>query len=238
TGYGAIYTLREALKKMEIAPESTTASIQGFGNVGQYAIELYQQLGGVVLSVSAWDQKDQTSYAFVKKDGVDLAELRSISNAFGGISKVKAMDLGYSVLEGQKWLEQDVDILIPAALENQINEFNVDKVNQKVKIIVEGANGPTTPKASKILEERGVYFIPDFLANAGGVTCSYFEQVQSNMNYFWSKSEVLEKLDNQMTRAFLSVSKFSEANNLSMRNSAYVISVDRVAAACRDRGWV
>ena len=238
TGYGAIITLREALKELNMLPEKTTASVQGFGNVAQYAIELYLQLGGKVTCVSAWDQKDQTSYAFVKEDGIGLEELRKISNAFGGIDKEKADDLGYSVNPGENWLEQDVDILIPAALENQINEENVSKISKKVKIVVEGANGPTTPEASSVLEKNGVFIIPDFLANAGGVTCSYFEQVQSNMNYFWTKEEVLSKLDTKMTNAFLSVSNFAIENKLSMRSAAYAISVERVARACHDRGWV
>lgn len=238
TGYGTIITLREALKELNIDPSHTTASVQGFGNVSQYAIELYLQLGGTVVCVSAWDQKDQTSYAFAKKEGVNLEELRSISNSFGGIDKNKAADLGYSVLPGEQWLEQEVDILIPAALENQINEENVNQISKQVKIVVEGANGPTTPEASAVFEKNGVFIIPDFLANAGGVTCSYFEQVQSNMNYFWTKEEVLSKLDTKMTNAFLSVSNFAIENNLSMRSAAYAISVDRVARACHDRGWV
>lgn len=238
TGYGVVITLREALKELNILPESTTASIQGFGNVSQYAVELYQQLGGTVVCVSAWDQKDQTSYAFEKKEGVNLEELRSISNSFGGIDKEKAADLGYKILPGEQWLEKEVDILIPAALENQINDANINKIKKSVKIVAEGANGPTTPEASAILDQNGVFTIPDFLANAGGVTCSYFEQVQSNMNYFWTKEEVLSKLDTKMTNAYLSVSNFALENKLSMRSAAYAISVDRVARACHDRGWV
>ena len=107
-----------------------------------------------------------------------------------------------------------------------------------MKIIAEGANGPTTPEADKVLENRGILVIPDFLANAGGVTCSYFEQVQSNANYFWGKEEVLGKLDVNMTSAYIDVSDFAKANNLYMRDAAYMISVDRVARACRSRGWV
>jgi glutamate dehydrogenase (NAD(P)+) len=238
TGYGVIITVREALKEIQLSPESTTASFQGFGNVSQYAIELYQQMGGTVVCVSAWDQTDQTSYAFQKKEGIDLFELKSITNTFGGIDKDKAAELGYKVLPGEQWLEQEVDILIPAAMENQINEENVGKINQKVKILAEGANGPTTPGASKFIDEKGIFTIPDFLANAGGVTCSYFEQVQSNMNYFWEKEEVLSKLDTKMTSAYIAVSNFAIENNLPMRDAAYAISVDRVASACHDRGWV
>lgn len=238
TGYGVIFTLREALKEMNIRPEDTTAAVQGFGNVAQYAIELYTQLGGKVICVSSWDQKDQTSYTFKKTAGVSLKELWSITDKFGGIDKVKAKGLGYEVLPGDVWIEQDVDILIPAALENQIREDNVTKMSKKVKIIVEGANGPTTPEADKVIEERGIFVIPDFLANAGGVTCSYFEQVQCNMNYFWEKDEVLSKLDIAMTSAYRAVSELAKKQKLYMRDAAYVISVKRVAQACKDRGWV
>ncbi|MEN8119310.1 MAG: Glu/Leu/Phe/Val dehydrogenase [Bacteroidota bacterium] len=238
TGYGVIITVREALKEMNINPENTTASFQGFGNVSQFAIELYHQMGGRVVCVSSWDQKDQKSYSFRRKEGVDLKELLSITDSFGGINKWKAQELGYEMLPGEAWLEQEVDILVPAALENQITEKNADQISKKVKIIAEGANGPTTPDADKIIKEKGIYNIPDFLANAGGVTCSYFEQVQSNMNYFWTKDEVLGKLDQKITAAYISVSDFARKNKLYMRDAAYVISVDKVAQACRDRGWV
>jgi glutamate dehydrogenase (NAD(P)+) len=238
TGYGLVFTVREALKALNIPPGDTTASVQGFGNVSQYAIELYQQIWGTVVCVSCWDQKDQTSYSFRKKDGIDLAELRSITDRFGGIDKGKAKDGGYEVLPGDAWIEQDVDILIPAALENQITKENVDRISDKVKLIAEGANGPTTPEADAKLHKRGIFMIPDLLANAGGVTCSYFEQVQSNMNYFWEKDEVLGKLDTKMTSAFIAVSEMANRKKLYMRDAAYVIAVGRVAQACRDRGWV
>ena len=238
TGYGVMITVREALKEMNINPENTTASFQGFGNVAQYAIELYQQMGGKVICVSSWDQKDQTSYSFRRNEGVDLKELQSVTDSFGGINKWKAQEFGYEMLAGEEWLEQEVDILVPAALENQITGENAHKINKKVKIIAEGANGPTTPDADKIIKEKSIYNIPDFLANAGGVTCSYFEQVQSNMNYFWTKDEVFGKLDQKMTAAYISVSDFARKNKLYMRDAAYVISVDKVAQACHDRGWV
>jgi len=238
TGYGVMITVREALKVLNINTKDTTASFQGFGNVSQYAIELYQQMGGKVTCVSCWDQEDHTSYAFKKSEGIDLEELQSITDSFGGIDKAKAKEKGFEILPGDDWIKQEVDILIPAALENQITAENVNEINKKVKIIAEGANGPTTPEADKVLDERGIFVIPDFLANAGGVTCSYFEQVQSNMNYFWEKDEVLSKLDLKMTAAFISVNEFSQSNNLNMRDAAYVISVDRVAQACKDRGWI
>lgn len=238
TGYGIIFTLREALKEMGIRPGDTVASIQGFGNVSRYAIQLYQQLGGKVIAVSCWDQEDKISYTYRKKEGINLNELMSITDRFGGINKAKAAKLGYENLPGEAWIEQNVDILIPAALENQINDKNVHKISQQVKIIAEGANGPTTLGADKIIKEKNIFLIPDFLANAGGVTCSYFEQVQSNMNYYWGKDEVLGKLDNKMTDAFIAVSELAKKKNLYMRDAAYIIAIDRVAQACKIRGWV
>ncbi|MBN2053930.1 Glu/Leu/Phe/Val dehydrogenase [bacterium] len=238
TGFGVIYTLREALKEMDIRPADTRAAVQGFGNVAQYAVRLYQQLGGIVVCVSSWDQADQTSYTFKKNDGIDLDQLLGITDRFGGIDKKKARDLGYEVLPGGAWIEQDVDILIPAALENQITGANVGKISPRVKLIAEGANGPTTPDADKVLEQRGIFVIPDFLANAGGVTCSYFEQVQCNMNYYWEKDEVLGKLDVKMTSAYLAVSELARKRKLFMRDAAYVIAISRVVEACRARGWV
>ena len=237
TGYGVIITLREMLKELEIRPMDTTASIQGFGNVSQHAIELYDQLGGKTVCVSSWDQEDQKSYSFQKLSGVDLEELRSITNTFGGIDKEKAEKLGYKVLEGEDWIKQDVDILIPAALENQITRENVDFISERVKIIAEGANGPTGPSADKMIKERGINMIPDLLANAGGVTCSYFEQVQNNMNYYWPRDEVLSKLDAKMTASYIAVSDLARKKNLYMRDAAYVIAIGRVVRASKDRGW-
>ena len=223
---------------MGIKPENTTASFQGFGNVSQYALQLYQQIGGKPICVSCWDQHDQTSYTFRKKEGIDVKALMGITDRFGGIDKGKAKDLGYEILPGDAWIEQDVDILFPCAIEHQITDANVGKIGKNVKIIAEGANGPTTPEADKVIQERGIFIIPDFLANAGGVTCSYFEQVQCNMNYYWEKDEVLGKLDVKMTSAFLAVSELARQRKLYMRDAAYIISVSRVAQACKDRGWV
>jgi glutamate dehydrogenase (NAD(P)+) len=131
-----------------------------------------------------------------------------------------------------------VDVLMPGAIENQITAQTVTKISKRVKIIAEGANGPTTPDADKVIHERGIFMIPDFLANAGGVTCSYFEQVQCNMNYFWEKDEVLGKLDTKMTSAFTAVSELAKKRKVYMRDAAYLIAVGRVAQACKDRGWV
>jgi glutamate dehydrogenase (NAD(P)+) len=237
TGYGVIFTLREALKELGIDITKTKASVQGFGNVAQYAIKLYTQLGGKVVCCSSWDQADQTSYSFRRLSGVDADELLGITDRFGGIDKDKAKGLGYEVLPGDAWIEQDVEILIPAALENQVTGETVKKIKPSVKVIAEGANGPTTPEADKVIQERGIYVIPDFLANAGGVTCSYFEQVQCNMNFFWEKDEVLQKLDSKMTAAYHAVHELAKKRNLYMRDAAYVIAVSRVAKACKDRGW-
>jgi glutamate dehydrogenase len=238
TGYGVVFTIREALKDLNMKAENTLASVQGFGNVSQYAIELYQRLGGKVICVSCWDQKDKAAYTYKKKDGVKLEELLQITDHFGGIDKNKAKDAGYEILPGDAWIEQDVDILIPAAIENQITGQTVNKIGKRVRIVAEGANGPTTPEADTVLDQRGIFTIPDFLANAGGVTCSYFEQVQSNMNYYWEKDEVLAKLDTKMTSAYIEVRELAKRKKLNMRNAAYVISINRVAQACKDRGWV
>lgn len=238
TGFGVIFTVREALREMNIKPANTTASVQGFGNVAQYAIRLYNQLGGKVVAVAYWDQKDQIPRTVRKADGVNLDELLGITDRFGGIDKEKAVGLGYEILDGEAWIEQEVDILIPAAMENQITAENVGKISKKVKLIAEGANGPTTPEADKAIADRGIFMLPDLLCNAGGVTCSYFEQVQCNMNYFWEKDEVLGKLDVKMTSAYLGVSELARKRKLYMRDAAYVITVSRVAQACRDRGWV
>ncbi len=238
TGFGVVFTIREALRQLGLNAKGSVASVQGFGNVAQYAIRLFQQIGGTVTCVSSWDQEDQTSYAFRKADGIDLDELLGITNRFGGIDKDKARDLGYEVLPGDDWLVQEADVLIPAAIENQITGENVGRINPRVKLIAEGANGPTTPEADTEIEKRGIFLIPDFLANAGGVTCSYFEQVQSNMNYYWERDEVLGKLDQKMTSAFIAVSELAKTRELHMRDAAYMISVSRVAQACKNRGWL
>jgi glutamate dehydrogenase (NAD(P)+) len=238
TGYGLIFTMREALRERGLRPDQTTASVQGFGNVAQHAIELFQRIGGRVNAVACWDHADQTSYCYRRESGIDLAELREISDRFGGIDKEKAAALGYERIPGEAWVEQPVDILIPAAIENELRGDNAVRIHDRVKIIAEGANGPVTPEADQVLNERGIFVIPDVLGNAGGVTCSYFEQVQSNLNYYWEKEEVLAKLDTKMTNAFHAVVELAKKRNLGMRDAVWVIAVTRVAQACRDRGWV
>jgi len=237
-GYGLVYTLREALKELKLEPGATTASVQGFGTVAQHAIELYTQIGGRVICVSSWDPDVGSPVAYWKRDGIELQELRQASDRLGNINPAKARDLGYEVLGGGAWLEQEVEILIPAALEHQITPENVGSISDRVRIIAEGANGPTTPEAEEAINARDIFVIPDLLANAGGVTCSYFEQVQSNMNYYWPLSEVLSKLDRTLTAAFVAISDLAGSKSLSMRDAALVIAIDRVATQCRERGWL
>jgi glutamate dehydrogenase (NAD(P)+) len=238
TGYGVVFTVREALKLLDLKPQQTRASVQGFGNVAQYAIRLYREIGGTVTCVSCWDQEDQTAYSYRKPSGVDPDELVGITDRFGGINRAKARDLGYEILPGDAWLAEPVEILMPSAIENQLRADNVERIQPTVKLIAEGANGPTTPEADRVLDARGITVIPDFLANAGGVTCSYYEQVQSNMNMYWPKDEVLGRLDSTMTHAFHAVADVARRRKLAMRDAAYVISIGRVAQACRERGWV
>ena len=238
TGYGIMIVVREALKEMEIRPETTRASFQGFGQVAQNAIRLYRQMGGTVASISCWNQKAGSAYVFSRKSGIQLEELLSITDQFGEIDKTAAEALGYHCQPGETWVEQEADILVPAAIENLITPEIAARIHPRVKIIAEGANGSTHPAADPVLSERGIQVIPDVLANAGGVIASYFEQVQSNMNYYWRRDEVFGKLDAQMTSAYLDVSDFAARNHLSQRAAAAIIAVDRVARACRERGWV
>lgn len=237
-GYGVMIAVREAVKNLNLTIGDTCASFQGFGNVAQHAIELYQQMGGKVVSVSTWDHRDNQSYTYRNKDGIDLAQLKSISNAFGEIEQTKAVELGYEKLPGEAWLSQEVDLLIPAALENQITAHNVGSIHQRTRLIAEGANGPITPEAENALLERGVTVIPDVLANMGGMITSYYEYVQGNMNYFWRKDEVLGKLDVQMTNAYLDVHDLAHEHGWSLRDAAYVIALNRVSIACHERGWL
>jgi glutamate dehydrogenase len=238
TGYGLMIVVREALKEMEIKPADTKASFQGFGNVAQHAIQLYQQMGGVVTCVSSWNQADRTAYAYRKPQGIDLDELLAITNHFGEIDKTQANKLGYECLPGDAWLEQPVDILVPAAIENQIREEKQERISPRVKLLVEGADGSTQPMVEQLLAQRGMLVIPDILANAGGTTCSYFEQVQSNQNYYWKRDEVLGKLDVHLSSVYIDLSEFARQRNISLRDAAHLIAIDRTARACQERGWV
>ena len=239
TGIGVVVTIREALKALQIDSTQTTASLQGFGNVGQAAaIHYVNKLGGKLICVSSWDHEDRTAYTFFKQDGADPVFLRSITDSFGTINKVKAQQAGYDVLDGEAWRAAEVDVLIPAALENMITGHTVDEISPRVKVLAEAANGPTTPEADLALHERGVFVIPDFLCNAGGVTVSYFEQVQNAYNYYWPEDEVYNRLDQKMTSAFHSVHEMAQRVNVHNRLAAYLVSVERVARAMKLRGWV
>lgn len=238
TGYGVVYTLREALKVNQIDIAKTTASIQGFGNVAEHAARLYSKMGGTIIAISCWDNQEQKSYTYRNLGGIDIDLMVSIKDVFGSINKQKALELGFELLDGNEWINQDVDILLPCALENQITPATLTHISDKVKVICEGANGPTTPDSDEIIKSKNIYLIPDFLCNAGGVTCSYFEQVQCNMNYFWPKEEVLEKLDQKMTSAFHAVHNLAQNKSLYMRDAAYVIAINRVAEAVKLRGWI
>ena len=239
TGFGVIYTVREAMKYLNLDPQKCTAAIQGFGNVSQYAaIGFTEILKGKVICVSFYDRDDKVSYTVSKADGVDPRFLMTITDQYGSIDKAKAKAAGYVVEDGGEWIKKDVDVLIPAALEAQINGETVQQIAPRVKMVAEGANGPTTPEADEVLKQRGVFVIPDFLCNAGGVTVSYFEGVQNDMNYYWTKEEVLEKLDTKMTVAFAGVLDMSLSRKVFMRDAAYMVAIDRVVKAMQLRGWV
>jgi glutamate dehydrogenase len=238
TGYGVIYTVREAMKHLKMNPAKCSVAIQGFGNVSQFAaIGFIEMLKGKVVCVSYWDRDDRKSYT-VSKDGVDPHFLMSITDQYGSIDKKKAQAAGYTIEDGNAWISKDVDVLIPAAMEGQITAENVNKISKQVKIVAEGANGPTTPEADEVYKSRGIFLIPDFLCNAGGVTCSYFESVQNDMNFYWTKEEVLEKLDTKMTQAFNGVLEMSLKEKVYMRDAAYMVAIDRVVKAMQLRGWL
>ena len=239
TGYGVIYTVREAMKHLKMDSTRCTAAVQGFGNVAQYAaIGFIEQLGGKVICVSYWDREDRVSYTVSKADGIDPHFLMTITDQYGSIDKAKARAAGYVIEDGDAWISKDVDVLIPSALSAQITADNVNKISPQVKIIAEGANGPTTPEADEVIKSRGIFMIPDFLCNAGGVTVSYFEGVQNDMNFYWTKEEVLQKLDTKMTQAFNSVLEMSLKQSVYMRDAAYMVAIARVAKAMELRGWI
>jgi glutamate dehydrogenase (NAD(P)+) len=239
TGYGVIYTVREAMKHLKMDSKKTAAAMQGFGNVTRYAaIGFIEMLGGKVACVSCWDRHDKCAYTYSKDGGIDPHFLLTITDEYGTIDKAKAIKAGYTVEGGDAWITKEADVLMPGALSGQINADNVKKISKRVKIVAEGANGPTTPEADEYFKKNGIFDIPDFLCNAGGVTCSYFESVQNDMNFYWTKEEVLEKLDTKMTQAFHAVLEMSEKEKVNMRDAAYMVAIDRVVRAMQLRGWV
>ncbi len=239
TGFGVIYTVREALKHLGMDASKCTAAIQGFGNVAQYAaIGFTELLKGKVICVSYWDRDDRCSYTVSKADGIDPHFLMSITDQYGSIDKAKVKAAGYTLEDGDAWISKDVEVLIPAALEGQINAESVLKVSKKVRVVAEGANGPTTPEADKVFGERGVFVIPDFLCNAGGVTVSYFESVQNDMNFYWTREEVIQKLDTKMSQAFAGVLEMSVKEKVYTRDAAYMVAIARVVKAMELRGLI
>lgn len=239
TGFGVIYSVREAMKHLGMDPTQAVAAIQGFGNVSQYAaIGFTELLGGSVACVSYWDREDRAAYTVSHPQGIDPYYLQSITDIYGSIDKDKARAAGYLIEDGGEWIAKDVDVLIPGALEGQVNAETVRRVSDRVRLVAEGANGPTTPDADAVFKQNGVFLIPDFLCNAGGVTVSYFEGVQNDMNYYWTRDEVLERLDTKMTRAFNSVVEMAEREKVFMRDAAYMVAIDRVVKAMELRGWL
>jgi glutamate dehydrogenase (NAD(P)+) len=239
TGYGVIYTVREAMKHLKMDPAIATAALQGFGNVAQYAAVAFKEmLGGKVVCVSCWDRDDRVSYTFSNPNGVDARFLMTITDQYGTVDKSKARTAGYEIEPGDAWISKDVDVLIPSALEGQVTGETVRHISDRVRLVAEGANGPTTPEADEVLKNHGIFIVPDFLCNAGGVTTSYFESVQNDMNFYWTKTEVLERLDTKMTQAFHSVLEMSEKEQVYMRDAAYMVAIARVVKAMETRGWI
>lgn len=239
TGFGVIYTVREAMKHLKLDPANSVVAIQGFGNVSQYAaIGFTEQLGGKVACVSYWDRADKMPYTVSHPKGIDARFLQSITDQYGTIDKDKATKAGYVIEDADAWITKEADVLIPGALEGQINAETVKRVSSRVRLVAEGANGPTTIEADEVFKANNVFLIPDFLCNAGGVTVSYFEGVQNDMNYYWTKDETLKRLDTKMTQAFNSVLEMSEGEKVFMRDAAYMVAIKRVVTAMELRGWI
>ena len=227
TARGGVYTVREACKALGVDPNGAYA-VQGFGNAGQFAALLHEEIlgGGTLVAVS------DTSGGIYNPDGMDPKEIVDYKLKQGKVSGFP----GTKPISNEELLELDVNVLYPSALENVITADNA--TNIKAKISCELANGPTTPEADEVLFKNGVHVIPDFLANAGGVTVSYFEQVQGTYNYYWPLAEIHEKLDARMTLAYQEVRAMQQEMNVHPRLAAYLVSVTRVAEAVKLRGWV
>ncbi len=219
--------IREAAKVLDIDLAKATVAIQGYGNAGYYAARLVRSLfGSKVVAVS--DSKG----GIFNPQGIDPEEALKCKSETSSVVNLP----GVQRISNEDLLELEVDILIPAALENVITAENAPRI--KAKIVAELANGPTTPEADNILHQKGVHVIPDFLCNAGGVTVSYFEMVQNFYMYYWEEDEVLERLDRKMTTAYHTVLEISRKYGVHMRLGAYVTAVSRVVEAMKLRGWV
>ncbi|MFC5542650.1 Glu/Leu/Phe/Val dehydrogenase [Ureibacillus suwonensis] len=225
TAEGVTIVIQEAAKKRGIDIKDARVVIQGFGNAGGFLAKFMSDLGAKVIGIS------DAYGALYDPDGLDIDYLLDRRDSFGTVTT-----LFENTITNKELLELDCDILVPAAIENQITAENAPNI--KAKIVVEAANGPTTTEATKILTERGILLVPDVLASAGGVTVSYFEWVQNNQGYYWSAEEVKEKLRERMVNAFENVYQTAQSRNIDMRLAAYMVGVRRTAEACRFRGWV
>lgn len=228
TGRGCMFSTLEWLKRMDRDPANTTVAVQGFGNVGSVAADLLRKEGCQIIGVS------DVSGAYYHPEGLNIPEMISYCESSKN-HLLEGYDApGVSKISNAELLELDVDVLVPAALERQITEQNADRV--KAKVIVEGANGPTTPEAEKILVEKGACVIPDILANSGGVVVSYFEWVQSIQSFFWDEDEVNRNLKKVMVNSFKSVWNLAQEKKTDLRSAAMMIAVKRVALALEQRG--
>jgi glutamate dehydrogenase len=219
TSRGVMYTIIEAAKHLGTELQGATVAIQGFGNVGFHAAKLLNELGCKIVAVS--DSKG----AIFNAEGLNPTEVLEHKNKTGSVTGYKCC----KALSNEELLELKCDILVPSALENQITKANASKI--KAKIVAEGANGPTTPDADETLFKNGVFVIPDILANSGGVIVSYFEQVQNQMNYYWTEQEVRSKLENTIVNAFNDVLEVAQRYKVNMRIAAYMNAVKRIADA-------
>ncbi len=230
TGFGVAVVTREAAKKLGIDIKHATVAIQGFGNVGSFTVKNVQKLGAKIVALGEWAREVGT-YAIYNPDGLDYEDMAAwVKENKNLVNYPKA-----KMISLDEFWALEVDILIPAALENAITVENAGKI--KAKLVAEAANGPITPEADEILEKNGVLVTPDILTNAGGVTVSYFEWVQNLYGYYWSEKEVEEKEEIAMVNAFNDLWKIKEEYNVSMRKSAYMHSVKKVATAMKLRGW-
>lgn len=227
TARGGVYAVREACRHLGVDPTGDYA-VQGFGNAGQYAALLHPAIlgGGKLVAVS------DSNAAIFQPDGMDPQAIVDWKNKHGTVSGFP----GARETTNAALLEYPVNVLYPAALEGVIAHDNASRI--RARIICELANGPTTPEADKILHKNGIHVIPDFLANAGGVTVSYFEQVQGTVNYYWTEAEVHRLLDEKMTHAYRTVSEMQQTSSMPMRTAAYLVAITRVAEAVAMRGWV
>jgi glutamate dehydrogenase/leucine dehydrogenase len=224
TGRGLSFTVREAVKKLQIDIKTATVAVQGFGNAGQFSSQLVQEQGAKVIAAS--DSKG----GVYNNNGIDIVSLRNHKEKTGSVSGFP----GAKSISNEEVLETDCTILIPAALENQITSKNAEKV--KAKIVAEAANGPTTPEADDILYKNKTLVIPDILANGGGVTVSYFEWLQNLRRQYWSEKEVNDMLDTNITKAFLDVYDTHEEYGVNMRKASTLLAVNRVVEAVKIRG--